>query len=76
VRLNLNSRSSHKESADFVKEFYQSAIPADAIARTIAFQQPANVDVNQIVLRPTVQDFNLQIKIYTFVVQIKWARIF
>jgi hypothetical protein len=24
-------------SADFVKEFYQSAIPADAIARTIAF---------------------------------------
>jgi NADP-dependent 3-hydroxy acid dehydrogenase YdfG len=32
--------------------------PADAIARTIAFaiEQP-NVDVNQIVLRPTVQDF-------------------
>jgi hypothetical protein len=25
----------HKESADFVKEFYQSAIPADAIARTL-----------------------------------------
>jgi NADP-dependent 3-hydroxy acid dehydrogenase YdfG len=45
---------SHKESADFVKEFYQSAIPADAIARTaFAIEQPANVDVNQIVLRPT-----------------------
>jgi NADP-dependent 3-hydroxy acid dehydrogenase YdfG len=38
-------------------KFYQSAIPADAIARTIAFaiEQPANVDVNQIVLRPTVR---------------------
>jgi NADP-dependent 3-hydroxy acid dehydrogenase YdfG len=67
VESELKLGSSHKESADFVKEFYQSAIPADAIARTIAFaiEQPA-VDVNQIVLRPTVQDFNLQIKIYTF----------
>jgi NADP-dependent 3-hydroxy acid dehydrogenase YdfG len=59
VESELKLGSSHKESADFVKEFYQSAIPADAIARTIAFaiEQPANVDVNQIVLRPTVQDF-------------------
>jgi NADP-dependent 3-hydroxy acid dehydrogenase YdfG len=66
----IKTRSSHKESADFVKEFYQSAIPADAIARTIAFaiEQPANVDVNQIVLRPTVQDFNLQIKNIYFLV--------
>jgi NADP-dependent 3-hydroxy acid dehydrogenase YdfG len=55
--LNLKTRSSHKESADFVKEFYQSAIPADAIARTIAFAEQPAVDVNQIVLRPTVQDF-------------------
>jgi NADP-dependent 3-hydroxy acid dehydrogenase YdfG len=59
VESELKHGSSHTESADFVKEFYQSAIPADAIARTIAFaiEQPANVDVNQIVLRPTVQDF-------------------
>jgi NADP-dependent 3-hydroxy acid dehydrogenase YdfG len=35
VESELKLGSSHKESADFVKEFYQSAIPADAIARTI-----------------------------------------
>lgn len=59
IESELKNGSSHKESADFVKEFYKSAIPADAIARTIAFaiEQPADVDVNQIVLRPTVQEF-------------------
>lgn len=33
------------------------AIPPDAIARAIAFaiEQPANVDVNEIVVRPTAQ---------------------
>ncbi len=33
------------------------AIPADAIARAIAFaiKQPADVDVNEIVVRPTAQ---------------------
>jgi NADP-dependent 3-hydroxy acid dehydrogenase YdfG len=31
------------------------AIPADSIARAI--EQPADVDANQIVIRPTVQEF-------------------
>jgi NADP-dependent 3-hydroxy acid dehydrogenase YdfG len=33
------------------------AIPPDAIARAIAFaiEQPANVDVNEIIVRPTAQ---------------------
>jgi NADP-dependent 3-hydroxy acid dehydrogenase YdfG len=33
------------------------AIPPDAIARAIAFaiEQPANVDVNEIIARPTAQ---------------------
>ena len=55
----LKNGSSHKESSEFVKEFYESAIPAETIARTIAFaiEQPADVDINQIVLRPTVQEF-------------------
>ena len=55
----LKHGSSHKESSDFVREFYKSAIPSDSIARTIAFaiEQPADVDVNEIVIRPTVQDF-------------------
>ena len=35
------------------------AIPADAIAQAIAYavDQPAWVDVNKIVIRPTTQDF-------------------
>ncbi|AXT52567.1 SDR family oxidoreductase [Aquimarina sp. BL5] len=55
----LKHGSSHKESSDFVKDFYQIAIPSESIARTIAFaiEQPADVDVNEIVIRPTVQDF-------------------
>ncbi|MDK4202111.1 oxidoreductase, partial [Pseudomonas sp. HR1] len=35
------------------------AIPAQSVARAIAFaiEQPAEVDINEIVLRPTVQEF-------------------
>lgn len=42
-----------------MKEFYRRfAIPADAVARAIAFaiEQPADVDINEILLRPTVQE--------------------
>ncbi|MBW7971680.1 SDR family NAD(P)-dependent oxidoreductase [Bradyrhizobium sp. BR 10289] len=36
---------------------YKNAIPAEAVARAITFamEQPANVDVNEIVIRPTAQ---------------------
>jgi len=36
---------------------YKNAIPAEAVARAITFamEQPANVDVNEIVVRPTAQ---------------------
>ena len=59
VDSELKLGSSHKESADFVKEFYKIAIPADSVARAIAFaiEQPADVDINEIALRPTVQEF-------------------
>lgn len=59
VDSELKFGSSHKESSEFVKEFYQQAIPADAIARTIAFviEQPNDVDVNEIIIRPTKQEF-------------------
>ncbi|WP_299766347.1 SDR family oxidoreductase [uncultured Dokdonia sp.] len=55
----LKHGSSHKESADFVKDFYEIAIPSSSIARTIAFaiEQPSDVDVNEIVIRPAVQEF-------------------
>jgi len=42
-----------------VLEFYEKAIPAASVARAIAFAiaQPADVDINEIVLRPTAQAF-------------------
>lgn len=59
ITSELKHGSSHKESLDNLDEFYKIAIPADAIARAIAYaiEQPANVDINEVVLRPTVQDF-------------------
>jgi NADP-dependent 3-hydroxy acid dehydrogenase YdfG len=56
----LKHGSSDAESAKFVAEFYESqAIPADSVARAIAYAiaQPADVDINEVVLRPTVQEF-------------------
>jgi NADP-dependent 3-hydroxy acid dehydrogenase YdfG len=59
VDTELKHGSSHQQSAQFVTEFYKLAIPADSVARAIAYaiEQPADVDINEIVLRPTVQDF-------------------
>lgn len=56
----LKHGSSHADSAKAVNDLYDNwAIPADSIARTVAFaiEQPADVDINEIVVRPTVQDF-------------------
>lgn len=59
VDSELKHGSSHEQSSQIVKEFYKLAIPADSVARAIAYaiEQPADVDINEIVLRPTVQDF-------------------
>ncbi|RPD43889.1 SDR family oxidoreductase [Hymenobacter sediminis] len=59
VESELQHGSSHEESAKGVVEFYKQAIPASSVARAIAFaiEQPAEVDINEIVLRPTVQEF-------------------
>ncbi|WP_109476149.1 SDR family oxidoreductase [Paraburkholderia sp. C35] len=59
VESELKLGSSHEESSNFVKEFYKLAIPSDSVARAIAYaiDEPANVDINEIVLRPTAQDF-------------------
>lgn len=60
IDTELKLGSSHAESAKAIHEFYQSqAISADTIARAIAFaiEQPLDVDVNEIVIRPTVQAF-------------------
>ncbi|TDN38303.1 SDR family oxidoreductase [Hymenobacter sp. UV11] len=59
VESELKHGSSHEESAKGVVEFYKQAIPSSSVARAIAFaiEQPADVDINEIVLRPTVQEF-------------------
>lgn len=45
----------HDATAKFIDEYRKTIIPADAIARAIAFaiEQPDGVDVNEIVVRPT-----------------------
>jgi NADP-dependent 3-hydroxy acid dehydrogenase YdfG len=42
-----------------VMELYKAAIPASSVARAIVFaiEQPANVDINEIVVRPTAEEF-------------------
>ena len=42
-----------------LREFMKMAIPASAIARAIAYaiEQPVQVEVDEMVIRPTVQDF-------------------
>lgn len=45
----------HDATAKFIEEYRKTIIPADAIARAVAFaiEQPNGVDVNEIVVRPT-----------------------
>ena len=60
VQSELAAGSSDPETAVRVRQMYeQQAIPADAVARAIAYaiEQPPDVDVNEVVLRPTVQEF-------------------
>ncbi|MDN3549195.1 SDR family oxidoreductase [Mucilaginibacter aquaedulcis] len=59
VDSELKFSTSHEQSAENVKEFYKKAIPAVTIAKAIAYaiEQPSDVDINEIVIRPTVQDF-------------------
>lgn len=60
VASELKLGSSDADAAQAVGAFYQAnEIPSDAVARAIAYaiEQPAEVDVNEIVLRPTVQEF-------------------
>ena len=59
VQSELPLGISDPDTAAHVQEFYrQQAIPAAAVARAIAFaiEQPADVDINEILLRPTVQE--------------------
>ncbi|MGB3212481.1 MAG: SDR family oxidoreductase [Desulforhopalus sp.] len=58
VNTELTDHISHEETAEKTKGLYQGAIDADAIARAIlyAVEQPQEVDINEIVVRPTQQE--------------------
>ena len=59
VDSELKFGSSDPQAAAAMQEFYKIAIPAESVAKAIAYAiaQPAEVDINEIVLRPTTQEF-------------------
>ena len=59
VASELKYGSGDEASRKNIEEFYQQEIPADSVARAIAYaiEQPSEVEIDEIVVRPTVQDF-------------------
>jgi NADP-dependent 3-hydroxy acid dehydrogenase YdfG len=60
VASDLQQGISDPTSAKYIKELYDRiAISPDAVARAVlyAIEQPAEVEINEVVLRPTAQDF-------------------
>jgi NADP-dependent 3-hydroxy acid dehydrogenase YdfG len=61
VATELPESSSEEATRKYLREFYKTmmAIPADSIARAIAYaiEQPTEVEIDEIVIRPTAQDF-------------------
>ena len=59
VATELPESSSEEATGKNLREFYKMAIPADSIARAIAYaiEQPSEVETDEIVIRPTAQDF-------------------
>ena len=57
VQSELTQTISHEETAENVAQLYASAIDSGAVARAIAYaiDEPGEVDINEIVLRPTAQ---------------------
>ena len=58
VDTELTNTITHDESAKNADELYSVAIDADAIARAITFalEQPGDVDINEMIIRPTKQE--------------------
>ena len=55
----LSESSSEEATRKNLREFMKMAIPANSIARAIAYaiEQPADVEIDEVVVRPTAQDF-------------------
>jgi NADP-dependent 3-hydroxy acid dehydrogenase YdfG len=59
VDTELPDSITEPDIADAVKQFYDVAIPANSFARAVAFamSQPEEIDINEILFRPTLQEF-------------------
>jgi NADP-dependent 3-hydroxy acid dehydrogenase YdfG len=57
VKSELDDHITDAATAQAIKSLKESAIDADAIARAVAFaiEQPADVDLNEMIVRPTAQ---------------------
>jgi NADP-dependent 3-hydroxy acid dehydrogenase YdfG len=55
----LPESSSDEATRQHLRDLYKIAVPVESIAQAIAYaiEQPAAVDVNEIVIRPTAQEF-------------------
>nr|WP_298410359.1 SDR family oxidoreductase [uncultured Halomonas sp.] len=58
VQSELPQSVGHDETSKQVNDLYEMAIPAASVARAIvyAIEQPADVDINEVILRPTAQE--------------------
>ncbi|MBL1273364.1 MAG: SDR family oxidoreductase [Oceanospirillales bacterium] len=58
IATELTSTITDPNAAEAAEELYKVAIDADAVARAIvyAIEQPHDVDINEIILRPTAQE--------------------
>jgi len=59
VSTELTSSITEPDIAETFRKSYEMAIPADSFARAVAFamSQPDDVDINEILFRPTRQEF-------------------
>ncbi|NNM78576.1 SDR family oxidoreductase [Sphingomonas sp. ID1715] len=59
VATELPDSITEPDIAENARRMYQGAIPADSFARAVAFAigQPADIDINEILFRPTTQEY-------------------
>lgn len=59
VDTELPNSVTEPDIAENIRKFYEIAIPADSFARAVAYAmaQPDDVDINEILYRPTRQEF-------------------
>ena len=59
VATELPESTTEPDIAERVRKVYERAIPANSFARAVAFaiSQPDDVDINEILFRPTSQEY-------------------